>query len=191
MKGNKNAAIGEMLGVSEKTIERAKFVENNATEEQMEAIESGEATINSTYDELKGKKKKVEPVEEDDSDRSNNDFEEDFDPFEDNIDDLSESLNDNEGNPRGLFFNHSDGIERPDYKLSPEEDDERTRERRSAYLQGFSEGFYKALVFACAEISKGKTPEEVYKDERVSDLSPSVIEKFELPDDAEDIVGRW
>ena len=69
--------------------------------------------------------------------------------------------------------------------------DERTRERRQSFLQGLSEGFYKALVFACAEIAKGRTPEEVYKDGRVSDLSPSVIEKFELPDDAEDIVGRW
>ena len=104
---------------------------------------------------------------------------------------MSESLNDNEGNPRGLFFNHSDGIERPDYKLSSEEDNERTRERRSAYLQGLSDGFYKALVFACAEISKGRSPEEVYKDKRVSDLSTLVIEKFELPDDAESIVARW
>ena len=39
--------------------------------------------------------------------------------------------------------------------------------------------------------SKGKTPEEIYKDERGSDLSTSMIEKFELPEDAKDIVGRW
>ena len=104
---------------------------------------------------------------------------------------MSESLNDNEGNPRGLNFNHSDGIERPTNNLSPEEDSERTRERKQAYLQGLSEGFYKALVYACSEIAKGRTPGDVYTDDRVSDLSPSVIEKFELPDDAEDIVGRW
>ena len=94
--------------------------------------------------------------------KSNDDFEED-------IDDLSESLNDNEGNTRGLNFNNSDGIERPSYKLTPEEDDERTRERRQSFLQGLSEGFYKALVFACSEIAKGRTPEEVYKDDKVSD----------------------
>ena len=68
-----------------------------------------------------------------------------YDSF-DEIEDISDSLSDNTGNPKGLHFNHSDGIERPDYKLSPEEDSERTRERKQAYLQGLSEGFYKALV---------------------------------------------
>ena len=185
--GKKSEAIAEILGKSDRTVEKGLYVIENADEETLAKIDSDKLSVNKAYKQLKAEGKAVAPKQI----KPNDDFEEDFDPFEDNIDDLSESLNDNEGNPRGLNFNHSDGIERPDYKLSPEEDDERTRERRSAYLQGFSEGFYKALVFACAEISKGKTPEEVYKDERVSDLSTSVIEKFELPEDAEDIVGRW
>lgn len=146
MKGNKNAAMGEMLGVSEKTIERAKFVENNATEEQMEAIESGEATINSTYDELKGKKKKVEPVEEDDSD------------------DISEALDDSDGEPKGLSISdHSDHIERPDNKLSPEEDNERTTERRNAYETGFVEGFEQAANYVLMLVLHGVSNTYIYK----------------------------
>lgn len=185
--GKKSEAIAEILGKSDRTVEKGLYVIENADEETRAKIDSGKTTVNKAYKQLKAEEKAVATKQI----KSNDGFEEDFDPFEDGIDDLSESLNDNEGNPHGLNFNHSDGIERSDYKLTPEEDDERTRERRSAYLQGFSDGFYKALVFACAEISKGRTPEEVYKDERVSDLSTSEIEKFELPDDAEDIVGRW
>lgn len=179
--GKKSEAIAEILGKSDRTVEKGMYVIENADEETLEKIDSGELSVNKAYKQTKAKEKKQEQSSE---------VAEDIDSI-DGIEDISDSLDDNSGNPRGLNFNNYDGIERPDYKLSPEEDDERTRERRSAYLQGLSDGFYKALVFACAEISKGRSPEEVYKDERVSDLSPSVIEKFELPEDAEDIVGRW
>ena len=186
MKGNKNAAMGEMLGVSEKTIERAKFVENNATEEQMEAIESGEATINSTYDEIKAEKKKAK------SERQLSD--QDTTSGSEKEDDLSDALSDNEGTPAGLNFSHTDGIERPDNKLSPEIDEERTLERKRAYEtghdEGFAEGFEKAMIFVLSEIKKGRTPEEVYNDERVADLSTAIISKFKLPEDAEDIVSK-
>ena len=179
--GKKSEAIAGILGVSDRTVEKGLYVNENADEETLEKIESGELSVNKAYKQTKAKEKKQEQSSE---------VCEDIDSF-DGIEDISDSLDDNSGNPRGLNFNHSDGIERPNNKLSPEEDSERTRERKQAYLQGLSEGFYKALVYACAEIAKGRTPEQVYKDGRVSDLSPSVIEKFELPEDAEDIVGRW
>ena len=102
------------------------------------------------------------------------------------MEEISDTLEDSSGNPSPISFMQRKPAEP---KITPEEDNERTRERRESYLQGLSDGFYKALVFACSEISKGRTPEEVYKD--VSDLSTSVIEKFELKEDAEDIVGRW
>ena len=217
--GKSSVEIGKAIGESSRTVERMRRISKFGCEELTEMVDTKQIKIHEaeqlisqivknidleTIENLKLGKISVAEVKElleakkaeekavaTKQIKSNDDFEEDFVPFEDNIDDMSESLNDNEGNPRGLNFNHSDGIERPSYKLTPEEDDERTRERRSAYLQGFSDGFYKALVFACAEISKGRTPEDVYKDDRVSDLSPSVIEKFELPEDADDIVGRW
>ena len=210
--GKSSVEIGKAIGESSRTVERmrriSKFgceeltemvdtnqikiheaeqlisqIEKNIDSETIENLKLGKISVAEVKELLEAKKAEEKAVAAKQI-KSNDDFEED-------IDDLSESLNDNEGNPRGLNFNNSDGIERPDYKLSPEEDDERTRERRQSFLQGLSEGFYKALVFACTEIAKGRTPEEVYKDERVSDLSPSVIEKFELSDDAEYIVGRW
>ena len=142
MKGNKNAAIGEMLGVSEKTVERAKFVEKNATEEQLEAIDAGEATINSTYDEIKAEKKKEK------ADRQLSVQNETFD----DIDDISDSLSENEGTPAGLNFNHSDGIERPSNKISAEEDSERTRERRKAYEAGYFDGFLQAANYVLSAV---------------------------------------
>ena len=207
--GKSSVEIGKAIGESSRTVERmrriSKFgceeltemvdtnqikiheaeqlisqIEKNIDSETIENLKLGKISVAEVKELLEAKKAEEKAVAAKQI-KSNDDFEED-------IDDLSESLNDNEGNPRGLNFNNSDGIERPDYKLSPEEDDERTRERRQSFLQGLSEGFYKALVFACTEIAKGRTPEEVYKDERVSDLSPSVIEKFELSDDAEYIV---
>ena len=207
--GKSSVEIGKAIGESSRTIERMRRISKFGCEELTEMVDTNQIKIHEaeqlisqivknidseTVENLKLGKISVAEVKElleakkaeekavaTKQIKSNDDFEED----------LSDALDDNTGNPRGLNFNHSDGIERPSYKLTPEEDDERTRERRQSFLQGLSEGFYKALVFACAEIAKGRTPEEVYKDGRVSDLSPSVIEKFELPDDAEDIVGRW
>ncbi len=176
--GKKSEAIAEILGKSDRTVEKGLYVIENADEETLAKIDSGELSVNKAYKQAKNKEKQQEQLS------SNTDLDE-------NDDEISDCIEDNSGSPLGLNFNHSDGIERPTHKLSQEEDLERTRERRKAYLNGFSDGFYKALVFACSEIEKGKTPQEVYTDERVSDLSPSVIEKFELPDDAEDIVCRW
>ena len=146
MKGNKNAAIGEMLGVSEKTIERAKFVEKNASEEQLEAIESGEATVHSTYDEIKAERKKDKSDRhvsaDDDSDEMNSDSFDDFD-------DISESLEDTSGEPKSIVIgDHSDHIERPTNKLDAETDSERTRERKKAYELGFIDGFVQAANYA-------------------------------------------
>lgn len=183
VEGKKSEVIGELLGVSDRTVEKGLYVIENADEETLTKIDSDELSVNKAYKQTKEKEKLEE--------NEKISFESDFNPFDETEEELSDSLEDNSGNPGGLNFNHSDGIERPSNKLSLEEDSERTRERRQAYLNGVSDGFYKALVFACSEIAKGRTPEEVYKDDRVSDLSASIIEHFELPADAEDIVGRW
>lgn len=143
MKGNKNAAMGEMLGVSEKTVERAKFVEKNATEEQLKAIEEGEATINSTCDEIKSERKKQKTAIHD-------------------FDGLSDSLEDNSGQPKGLSISdHSDHIERPSHKLSKEEDSQRTMERKNSWESGYSEGFEKASVYIFSRLKSGAFMEEV------------------------------
>lgn len=180
--GNKNAAIGRLLGKSEKTIERANFVERNATDEQKERIESGEATINATYNDIK-QRQYVEKHASDDQkervasgtatvgemydelksgrqqekepDRHVTDGSEpdpqdsDLDAF----DDISESLSDTSGDPKGIVIgDHSDHIERPTNKLSAEEDSERTRERRTAYLTGLLDGFTNGFCHVLAKV---------------------------------------
>ena len=176
--GKKSEAIAELIGKSDRTVEKGLYVNKNADEETLEKIDSGKLSVDKAYKQLKKQEKESEIVN---TKKTSN--------IED-IEDYSEALEDNSGNPTGLNFSNLIRKE-SEPRMTPEEDNERTQERRRSYLEGLSDGFYKALVFACAEIAKGRTPEEVYKDGRVSDLSPSVIEKFELPDDAEDIVGRW
>ena len=148
----------------------------------LEKIDTGKLSVDKAYKQLKKQEKALEQEK-----NSETDFSENFNPFDD-MEEISDTLEDSSGNPSPISFIQRKPAEP---KMTPEEDNERTRERRESYLLGLSDGFYKALVFACAEISKGRTPEDVYKDDRVSDLSPSFIEKFELPEDAEDIVVRW
>ncbi len=186
-KGNKAEAIAKELGVSERTVQRAISVEQNATEEQKARIESGEATVHQIYNENHPKKKSEKT--EDDVRHVTHKNDEDF-SVGDFDDGATDALGDNEGSPSGLNFSHSDGIERPATKLSEEEDSERTKERRTAFEQGFSDGFWKALVFALSEIERGRSAKDVYNDERVADLSPQIICNFELPEDAEDIIGN-
>lgn len=177
--GKKSEAIAELIGKSDRTVEKGLYVNKNADEETLEKIDSGKLSVDKAYKQLKKQEKALEQEK-----NSETDFSEDFNPFDD-MEEISDTLEDSSGNPSPISFMQRKPAEP---KITPEEDNERTRERRESYLQGLSDGFYKALVFACAEISKGRSPKEVYKD--VSDLSASVIEKFELKEDAE-VVGRW
>ena len=143
MKGNKNAAMGEMLGVSEKTIERAKFVEKNASEEQIEAIEAGEATVNSTYDEIKAEKKKSKTKVK---------------PEEDG--DISDALDDSDGNPKAVNVKSRDMSEH--FNVGQESEiDKRLIER---YQEGYVEGFEKAASYIFSQLKNNVFLEEVEKE---------------------------
>lgn len=202
--GNKNEAIGKELGVSEKTVERAnkvnsmasgeqieriesgeaspnqiyneiieqETVDEEATDEQLERIESGEATVKDICKEIKAEKKSRKASKKKSADKD---------------DDISESLSTNEGTPAGLNFNHSDGIERPSYKLSPEQDSERTRERKAAYEAGLKKGSdlaYEIYDFILSEIESGKSAEEIRNDSHFADFSTARIYRaFNLDDD--------
>lgn len=200
--GNKNEAIGKELGVSEKTVERANKVNNMASDEQIERIESGEASPNQIYNEIVEqetvdeeatyeqleriesgeatvkdicKEIKAEKKSQKASKKKSSD------------DDISESLSTNEETPAGLNFNHSDGIERPSYRLSPEQDSERTRERKAAYEAGLKKGSdlaYEIYDFILTEIESGKSAEEIRNDSHFSDFSAARIYRaFNLDDD--------
>ena len=192
-KGRKADAIAEKLGISSRKVQQAMSVINDATEEQKEEIASGESTINKIYTENhpspeKKKAKKPEATvisdEEDDDDGGS------FDDF----DDLSDSLSDPSGTPSPLGnFEHSDGYECPTY--SPDDEDETDIWIKEKNLQvdesrkeGYSSGFYDALIFGLGEVKRGRTPDEVFADERVADLSPEIICKFVLPPEDEDAI---
>lgn len=168
--GRASERLAEEIGVSASTIEHARTVSKKASPEVKEKVKKNEMSINQAYETVRKKKTKKEDNNEDE--------------------DISESLSDNSGNPAGLNFNHSDGIERPDNKIPKEEDNERTQERLHAYESGFAEGFEKALTFVLGEFINGKTPKEIYNDEKLKDLSPSVISKFELPEGYDDLISE-
>lgn len=186
--GDKADFIAEELGVSKRTVNRAISVENNASEEQKKRIEKGEASINQIYNENHPKKKS-----ENNSSQKRDEIKENLEDENFN-NDISEALSDNEGTPSSLNFNHSDGIERPLPKTGDDTVfitlEEKNIQCKSAEEKGFSDGFYTALVFVLSEILKGRTPKEIYNDERIADLSPEVICNFELPQDAEEITGK-
>ena len=170
--GRATERLAEELGISASTIQHARTVENRADEETKEKIKNNELTINQAYQKVrKSKKKQDENIDDDNAV---------FDDF----DDVSDSLSDNEGNPAALNFNHSDGIERPSNKLSPEEDSERTLERKKAYENGLKKGSdlaYEIYDYILTLVEEGKSADEIRDDEKLSDFSKEIIyEKFEI-----------
>ena len=202
LEGNKNEAIGKELGISEKTVERANKVNSMASDEQIERIENGEASPNQIYNEIINQ----ETVDEEATDEQRERIESGEATIKDickeikaekksrkaskkksSDDDISESLSTNEGTPAGLNFNHSDGIERPSYRLSPEEDSERTKERKAAYEAGLKKGSelaYEIYDFILSEIESGKTSEEIRNNSHFDDFSVARIYRaFNLSDE--------
>lgn len=170
--GRATERLAEELGISASTIQHARTVENRADEETKEKIKNNEMTINQAYQKVRKSKKKQDDNIDDDNTVS------------DDFDDISDSLSDNEGNPAGLNFNHSDGIERPSNKLSPEEDSERTLERKKAYEMGLKKGSdlaYEIYDYILTLVEEGKSADEIRDDEKLSDFSKDTIyEKFEI-----------
>ena len=139
--GKKSEVIADVLGVSDRTVEKAIAVSEEADEETLAKVEAGELSVNKAYKQTKEKTRKTKSDEDED---------------------FSDSLSDNSGNPAGLNFNHSDGIERPTYKLSEKEDSERTKERRTAYELGFTDGFLQAANYILMQILHGVDNSAIY-----------------------------
>lgn len=163
-----------MTGLSPSTIQHAKTVEKKASKKVKEAVKSGEISINEAYNTVNPPKKSKKKKD----------------------DDISEALDDTSGDPKGLaVWDHSDGIERPDIKPYDTDDSMTKRidaERKASYEEGRNDGLKegcelaeKLFYFAIGEMRKGRTPDEILSDERVSDFSPSVITKFVLPEEDE------
>lgn len=182
--GKLSAKIAEAAGIGERTVQKMQAVLNSGDDELIDDVLSEKKSGNKAYNELKGKSKKQKRAKFDDDD-----------DFSDSDDDgLSDALEDTSGEPHGLnITDHSDGIERP-YKAPFEEDEtdrwinEKNIQVEEARKEGFADGFRKALYFALGETLKGRTPKEIYNDEKLKDLGKDVIPSFVLPDGDEDAV---
>lgn len=192
--GKKSEAIAEILGVSDRTVEKAIAVSENADEETLAKIESGELSVNKAYkqekEKSKGKSKKADSLEDDVSTKAN---EEDLD---DKIDDLSDALEDNDGNPQSVTVRSRDMSE---YYNPPKESeiDVRLIER---YKEGFVDGFKKAASVLsyevydkiCTFIEEGKTLKEIQTDDVFSDFSFGVFApKIAIPTAPEQILKEY
>lgn len=181
--GKSSEEIADVLGVSPRTAERMRNIINNADEETLEAVKSGEMSI-SKADKLTNEKKqkKSKKVEDENLD-----------------DDISEALEDNEGNPGGLSFMQEHPREDPN-KLTPEQDSERTLERKRAYGGGFAEGFKKGFAEGSYQVydkiismlHEGKTVVEIENDNLFSDFTFSEIApKFEIATADEELLKEF
>lgn len=185
--GRASERLAEELGVSASTIEHARTVASRADEETQEKIKNNEMTINQAYQKVrKSKKKQEEEIDEDDSGSSE-------------FDDISDALEDNEGNPGGLSFMQEHPREDPN-KLTPEQDLERTLERKRAselgfedgFHKGFSEGSYEVYEKIISMLHEGKTVADIENEEIFSDFTFTVIApKFEVPTGTEELLEKF
>ena len=169
--GRATERLAEELGVSASTIEHARTVENRADEETKEKIKNNELSINQAYQKVRKSKKKPDKNIDDDNSTS------------DDFDDISDALEDNEGNPGALSF-ITEHPREDVHKLTPEEDVARTNERKNAYEMGLKKGSdlaYEIYDYILSLIDEGKSAEEIREDEKLSDFSKEIIyQKFEI-----------
>jgi hypothetical protein len=178
--GRTTVLLADTLGVSESTIVHARAVEKRADDKTKEEVKSGAKSVAAAYNALpkvqkKTNFKKTEKL------------------------DASDSLSDHSGEPAALNLSHESSVERPHpapFAEDPESETDRIASasrtaraegEKDGWCKGFAEGFQKALIFALAESKKGRTPESIYSDPLVSDLSASSISGFVLPAGDEDI----
>ena len=163
------------LGTSPRQVEKMKAIEISDREDLKEDLRNGSITINQAYNELKGNtSKKSKKVKEDTEE-----------------DDVSDSLNSNEGNPAPVSFRHSDNSgshEFSPFGAEPEID----KVKRESYKDGFSDCIKIAediFKYVIAQAIKGKTPKEIYFDSNIQFDYASVF-NFKLPEEDEKIIDE-
>lgn len=180
--GRATERLAEELGISASTIEHARTVENRADEETKEKVKNNEMSINQAYQKVRKSKAKEETEEE--SEPS------DFD------DDISDALEDNEGNPQSVTVRSRDMSE---HFTPPQEDefDKRLIERykdgfAAGIKKGFSEGAYQIYDTIISMLHEGKTVEEIENDDLFSDFTFSEIApKFKITTDDEELLKTY
>ncbi len=177
--GKQAAKDAKILGVSTRQVEKMNAIEKSGDEDLKASLKNGDETVGSAYAKLKEKERKEK-------------------------EEISEALDDNSGDPAAVTIStHKDKYDRPNNKLTREQDLEQTALRKESYELGYkegfeagkketdkisyAEGFEKATVYIISELVRGKTLEEIYNSDVLSDLTPSVLFNLTLPEDAESL----
>ena len=204
----RNLSDADLVNAVQKYIElggKTKKGRNNT--EASNAVKTGKSSVSEEYKKLMGKKhpetKKEEQLSSSDTDTitttedvPTNDDDESA-PTE--FDDISESISSLEDTPAALNFSHTDGKERPAIKPNdvPDFEEKVIKARQESYQEGYDDGYRegagefgeKLFCYALAEVSKGRTPEEVYHD--ITDFSGSEIIRFQSSEEDESIIQSW
>ena len=204
-KGRLREILSAKTGTSPATIARVMAVAKNT--EASNAVKTGKSSVNEEYKKLMEKKhpesKKEKQPSSSETDTitttenvPTNDADE-IAPTE--FDDISESISSLEDTPAALNFSHTDGKERPAIKPNdvPDFEEKIIKARQESYQEGYDDGYRegagefgeKLFYYALAEVSKGRTPEEVYHD--IADFSGCEIIKFQLSEENEAIIDKF
>ena len=204
-KGRLREILSAKTGTSPATIARVMAVAKNT--EASNAVKTGKSSVNEEYKKLMGKKhpeskkeKQPSSSETDTITTTENVPTNDADEIAPNeFDDISESISSLEDTPSALNFSHTDGKERPAIKPDdvPDFEQKIVKARQESYQEGHDDGYRegagefgeKLFYYALAEVSKGRTPEEVYHD--IADFSGSEIIKFQLSEENETIIDKF
>lgn len=180
--GRATERLAEELGISASTIEHARTVENRADEETKEKVKNNEMSINQAYQKVRKSKAKEETEEE-------------YEPS-DFDDDISDALEDNEGNPQSVTVRSRDMSEH----FTPPQEDEFDKRLIARYKDGFaaglkkgiSEGAYQIYDKIISMLHEGKTVEEIENDDLFSDFTFSEIApKLEIKTDDEELLKEF
>lgn len=157
-------------------VRKAQYVEKNATVEEKQQLEAGITTVDYLYDEIKNAEKEKKSQEKN----------------KPKSEDIEAHDNSKEYSPSPVTIHQRKEDDSPKFTPPKEtEIDEWTLEKHrqveSAKKEGKAEGFEKGFIYVLYQILKGQSPVEIYNS--ITDFSVSAICDFELPPDAEDIVG--
>ena len=202
-KGRMREILAAKTGTSPATIARVMAVAKN--DEASKEVKSGKASVGEAYKKLMSKKHPASQKQDNlppaapaaesastDDENTGNEASTDFD-------DITDSISDLEDTPAALNFSHTDGKERPAIKPNdvPDFEEKVIKARQESYQEGYDDGYRKGasefseklFCYALAEVSKGRTPEEIYRD--IADFSGSEIIKFRLSEDDEAIIDKF
>lgn len=137
--GKQSEKDAQKLGVSARQVEKMNAIDSSDREDLKEQLSEGAITVNAAYDELKGTKKKSKKKTDEE--------------------DVSEALEDSDGNPRAVTVRSRDMSEQFNAPAESEID-KRLIER---YQEGFVEGFQQAANYVLMLVLHGVSNTYIYK----------------------------